>query len=132
MKPHHGAAAQADHAVQRSVGPQPPRRHTGPYIDCLFGSILSLFSIFSILSVFQALRVIFASSFRDKRLKLRCLVGGYWTEVERRTEGGSTHARVRECCISRLKFVGLECAGRDYWDGDFGDGFFMTGCFART
>ena len=28
--------------------------------------------------------------------------------------------------------VGWELLGPDYWEGDFGDGFFMTGCFART
>ena len=61
------------------------------------------------------------------------LVGPGWTEVERRTEGGSTETRVGGCCILKMTVAVWSFLGPDYRDGDFGDGVFFTErCFART
>ena len=40
--------------------------------------------------------------------------------------------RLGGCCIPKLTVVVWSFLGPDYWVGDFGDGIFMTGCFART
>jgi hypothetical protein len=40
--------------------------------------------------------------------------------------------RLGGCCIPKLTVVVWSFLGPDYWDGNFGDGFSMTGCFART
>jgi len=54
-------------------------------------------------------------------------VGGGCTEVERRTEGGSTDVRVGRFCIPKLTVVVWSFLGSNYWDGDFGDGFIYDG-----